>query len=338
MACHPQKMIVKNSTNFAGARGSISPTGVQGKTFLNAQLSPKFVRVSDHWRRRGCTVTPTFLLLLHGRENCELKQRQFYTNCIRTHHPLYLSLSSTPPPALPPAQSQLTLPESLADSLSVSISQFLPERGDATSRADAPSRVDTTSRADSTPAPETPNFTPVLAMLLYNVLYLAIPLAGDVRNLWAVCCAPEPGSRHCQCGYPNNTNTGSFITAPTSPLERSENPEGSNSLPSSTAVFATSPNFSIGAESNSSATLTLSGSESTVGQRGCEQRVGVLGERGGCGVSYSERRTGSASGSASGSGGSASSSTRPNGAIRALSSSGPAAAAVTILFALAGAT
>ncbi|KAJ7132521.1 UV radiation resistance protein/autophagy-related protein 14 [Mycena epipterygia] len=120
-------------------------------------------------------------------------------------HPLYLSLSSSPPPAPPPpAQSQLTLPESLAESLSASISQFLPDRADTRSRADSTSRANTTSRADSTPAAETPNFTPALAMLLYNVLYLAhtqglaIPLAnaGDVlRNLWAVCCAPELGRR-----------------------------------------------------------------------------------------------------------------------------------------------
>ncbi|KAJ7089964.1 hypothetical protein C8R44DRAFT_892146 [Mycena epipterygia] len=36
-------------------------------------------------------------------------------------HPLYLSLSAAPPPAPPPAESQLTLPESPAESLSASI-------------------------------------------------------------------------------------------------------------------------------------------------------------------------------------------------------------------------
>ncbi|KAJ7132537.1 hypothetical protein C8R44DRAFT_871479 [Mycena epipterygia] len=97
-------------------------------------------------------------------------------------------------------------------------------------RADPSSRANTTSCAESAPAAETPNFTPALAMLLYNVLYLAhtqdlaIPLAnaGDVlRNLWAVCWAPELGRRsHATASvtYPNNTNTGSSTTAPTSPL------------------------------------------------------------------------------------------------------------------------
>ncbi|KAJ6586244.1 UV radiation resistance protein/autophagy-related protein 14 [Mycena sp. CBHHK59/15] len=95
------------------------------------------------------------------------------------HHPLHLSLSPAPPTASTPPAAAVAAPSPSA-SLSMSQSQ-LPE---------------------PTPAEESPQFTTALAMLLYNVLYLAhtqgleIPLAqaGDVlSNLWAVCCAPELG-------------------------------------------------------------------------------------------------------------------------------------------------
>ncbi|KAJ7922026.1 UV radiation resistance protein and autophagy-related subunit 14-domain-containing protein [Mycena leptocephala] len=107
-------------------------------------------------------------------------------------HPLHLSLSSSPTPT--PSDDPPPPPPSLAESqyLSGSVSQLL-DNSTATLRSPEPS-----------PAPETPQFTTALAMLLYDVLYLAhtqglaIPLAqaGDVLgNLWAVCCAPELGRR-----------------------------------------------------------------------------------------------------------------------------------------------
>ncbi|KAJ6540549.1 UV radiation resistance protein and autophagy-related subunit 14-domain-containing protein [Mycena capillaripes] len=112
-------------------------------------------------------------------------------------HPLHLSLSSSPAPASPilPAEDS---PPSLSDSqyLSNSVSQLL---GDSTTTLKMRS-----SDPPTPTAPETPQFTTALAMLLYDVLYLAhtqglaIPLAqaGDVLgNLWAVCCSPELGRR-----------------------------------------------------------------------------------------------------------------------------------------------
>ncbi|KAJ7086310.1 UV radiation resistance protein and autophagy-related subunit 14-domain-containing protein [Mycena crocata] len=94
-------------------------------------------------------------------------------------HPLHLSLSSSPTPASP----DLSLSQSLADST-------------ATLRGH-PSSLPYTN-------PNTPQFTTALAMLLYDVVYLAhtqglqiaLAQAGDVlRNLWAVCCAAERGRR-----------------------------------------------------------------------------------------------------------------------------------------------
>jgi hypothetical protein len=108
---------------------------------------------------------------------------RFFTLSLSTHrwtakHPMHLTskpsstLSSTPsPPSSPPSCA----PASLADS------EF-PER--------APAHAQNQS------------FTTGLAMLLYNVCYLAhtqgveIPLsqAGDaLGNLWAVCCSGELG-------------------------------------------------------------------------------------------------------------------------------------------------
>ncbi|KAJ7673821.1 UV radiation resistance protein and autophagy-related subunit 14-domain-containing protein [Mycena polygramma] len=121
-------------------------------------------------------------------------------------HPLHLSLSSEPSPA--PSSPNTTTAEapsldesqylSASTSLSTSVSQLLPA---SPSPALAPTPA----------APEPPQFTTALAMLLYDVLYLAhtqglaIPLAqaGDVLgNLWAVCCAPELGRRsHASAGF-----------------------------------------------------------------------------------------------------------------------------------------
>ncbi|KAJ7812720.1 UV radiation resistance protein/autophagy-related protein 14 [Mycena olivaceomarginata] len=131
-------------------------------------------------------------------------------------HPLHLSLSAspTPTPVSPPPGSPYT-DLSLSQSLSASVSQFLPGLG----TTPAPSQPSSSQPPQSNPkssAPahtaDQPNFTTALAMLLHSVLYLAhtqglaIPLAqaGDVlSNLWAVCCAPELGRRsHACCSYP----------------------------------------------------------------------------------------------------------------------------------------
>ncbi|KAJ6549660.1 hypothetical protein B0H10DRAFT_2128024 [Mycena sp. CBHHK59/15] len=105
------------------------------------------------------------------------------------HHPLHLLLCPAPPAASPLPAAAVAAP-SLSASLSTPQSQ----------------------PPEPTPAEESPQFTTALAMLLYNVLYLAhtqgleIPLAqaGDVlSNLWAVCCAPELGRRsHATSAHP----------------------------------------------------------------------------------------------------------------------------------------
>ncbi|KAJ7030739.1 UV radiation resistance protein and autophagy-related subunit 14-domain-containing protein [Mycena alexandri] len=109
-------------------------------------------------------------------------------------HPLHLSLTPSPAPTHSPTTEATPLDLSL--SLSQSQSQFLSE-STATLRPQ-------TQTSAAAPTPELPQFTTGLAMLLYDVLYLAhtqgvsIPLAqaGDVLgNLWAVCCAPELGRR-----------------------------------------------------------------------------------------------------------------------------------------------
>ncbi|KAJ6472885.1 UV radiation resistance protein and autophagy-related subunit 14-domain-containing protein [Mycena vitilis] len=124
-------------------------------------------------------------------------------------HPLHLSLSSesapasssppstdTSPPSSSVDESQYLSLSSSISPLSTSVSQLLP----------GPSSTSATAAA----AQETPQFTTALAMLLYDVLYLAhtqglaIPLAqaGDVLgNLWAVCCAPELGRRSHASAY-----------------------------------------------------------------------------------------------------------------------------------------
>ncbi|KAJ7209016.1 UV radiation resistance protein/autophagy-related protein 14 [Mycena haematopus] len=128
-------------------------------------------------------------------------------------HPLHLSLSSSPTPApstVSPAPPPSSVPStdlslSLSQSLSASVSQFLtPSAPPSPSQPPEPQLLP--------PESEPPQFTTALAMLLYDVLYLAhtqgltIPLAqaGDVlSNLWAVCCAPELGRRsHACAGYP----------------------------------------------------------------------------------------------------------------------------------------
>ncbi|KAF7335765.1 hypothetical protein MVEN_02232300 [Mycena venus] len=133
-------------------------------------------------------------------------------------HPLHLSLSSSPTPTpvspVPPPHLNppIDLSLSLSQSLSASVSQFLsPTTRDTPSSSQPPQaqRPPATPSAESEP----PQFTTALAMLLYDVLYLAhtqslaIPLAqaGDVlSNLWAVCCASELGRRsHACAGYPH---------------------------------------------------------------------------------------------------------------------------------------
>ncbi|KAL4268515.1 UV radiation resistance protein/autophagy-related protein 14 [Pleurotus pulmonarius] len=94
-----------------------------------------------------------------------------------TKHPLHLSSSTSAAAPSSAPHSPVELSTSLADSVM---------------EADGP---DTHPRA---------SFTTALAMLIYNVCYLAytqgvdVPLsqAGDVlSNLWSVCCSPELGRR-----------------------------------------------------------------------------------------------------------------------------------------------
>ncbi|KAF8206921.1 UV radiation resistance protein/autophagy-related protein 14 [Mycena galopus ATCC 62051] len=111
-------------------------------------------------------------------------------------HPLHLSPSPSPTPASP--------------SLSASVSQYLsPTPRDSPSPSGSQPHKPGMQRS---PESDPPQFTTALAMLLYDVLYLAhtqglvIPLAqaGDaLSNLWAVCCSSELGRRsHACAGYP----------------------------------------------------------------------------------------------------------------------------------------
>ncbi|KAI0363438.1 hypothetical protein BV20DRAFT_1007395 [Pilatotrama ljubarskyi] len=109
-----------------------------------------------------------------------------------TKQPLHVS--SAPPPASPSNSGFSTSPTS-------------PSSHTRTTALTASSLAD--SQLASAPAPSTASspgsaFTTALAMLIYDVCYLAhtqgieIPLAhaGDVLgNLWAVCCSPELGRR-----------------------------------------------------------------------------------------------------------------------------------------------
>ncbi|KAJ7620275.1 UV radiation resistance protein and autophagy-related subunit 14-domain-containing protein [Roridomyces roridus] len=115
-------------------------------------------------------------------------------------HPLHLSLSASPIPASPTNPST---PIDLALSQSLSGSLFTAAND---------SHLPRDPKLEPPLPSEAPQFTTALAMLLYNVLYLAhtqgiaIPLAqaGDVlSNLWAVCCSAELGRRsHATSSYP----------------------------------------------------------------------------------------------------------------------------------------
>ncbi|KAJ7221273.1 UV radiation resistance protein and autophagy-related subunit 14-domain-containing protein [Mycena pura] len=130
-----------------------------------------------------------------------------------SNHPLHLSLTPSPTPSAP---SHLRVPSSdlsLSQSISASISESITTARDTLTRATAspppPTSPAPAPHAAPAPAsasadPDAPQFTTALAMLLYDVLYLAhtqglaVPLAqaGDaLSNLWAVCCAPELGRR-----------------------------------------------------------------------------------------------------------------------------------------------
>ncbi|KAJ7437477.1 UV radiation resistance protein and autophagy-related subunit 14-domain-containing protein [Mycena galericulata] len=122
-----------------------------------------------------------------------------------TSHPLHLSLSSspTPTPAGPRPSVDLSLSQSLAQSLSGSIFSV----------SESPTPRPRTE-------PEPPQFTTALAMLLYNVLYLAhtqglaIPLAqaGDVlSNLWAIL---NHSSFHLLFVCSRSHATSSYLLAP----------------------------------------------------------------------------------------------------------------------------
>ncbi|KAF5380108.1 hypothetical protein D9615_006247 [Tricholomella constricta] len=120
-----------------------------------------------------------------------------------TKHPLHLS-SATPSPTSPP------LLTSASPSTS---SKSKPKPPDSRPRTNSLSD----SYIESDPAPQS-SFTTALAMLLYNVCYLAhtqnvdVPLAqaGDVlSNLWSVCCSADLGRK--------SHETTPSIPAPTPP-------------------------------------------------------------------------------------------------------------------------
>ncbi|KAF7319814.1 Triacylglycerol lipase [Mycena kentingensis (nom. inval.)] len=170
-------------------------------------------------------------------------------------HPLHLSLTPAPTPAAPThIRAAQPTDLSLSQSISQSISESLISARDtlvartpsfpltaaaaaAASTKPATSSPLAPSSAPSNPVPvppstlstgDSPSFTTGLAMLLFNVLYLAhtqgvsIPLAqaGDVlSNLWAICCAAELGKRaHATVNVAvgsNNLNAG----GPPSPMQ-----------------------------------------------------------------------------------------------------------------------
>ncbi|CAK5275402.1 unnamed protein product [Mycena citricolor] len=108
-------------------------------------------------------------------------------------HPLHLSLEGGGP-ATP---AHLMVERNAAD-LAMSVSESMSESQLASSTATIK------PIKPSADTENTPQFTTALAMLLYNVLFLAhsqgltVPLAhaGDaLSTLWAVCCAPELGRR-----------------------------------------------------------------------------------------------------------------------------------------------
>ncbi|KAJ7119349.1 UV radiation resistance protein and autophagy-related subunit 14-domain-containing protein [Mycena crocata] len=114
-------------------------------------------------------------------------------------HPLHLSLSSSPTPTSPTHSSTPSSDLSLSQSLSQSLADST-----VTLRGNASPSSPPHTNAHPTADHNTPQFTTALAMLLYDVLYLAhtqglqIPLAqaGDaLRNLWTVCCAADLGRR-----------------------------------------------------------------------------------------------------------------------------------------------
>ncbi|TDL19958.1 hypothetical protein BD410DRAFT_726563 [Rickenella mellea] len=101
-----------------------------------------------------------------------------------SRNPLHLPLTSTPTSSTPASATKTNAPSLPANATAMSASQSI---------ADLDAQAFT-----QTPA----SFTTALAMLLYNVAYLAhtqgveVPLShtGEVlRNLWAVCCSPELG-------------------------------------------------------------------------------------------------------------------------------------------------
>ncbi|KAF7306407.1 hypothetical protein MIND_00431900 [Mycena indigotica] len=146
-------------------------------------------------------------------------------------HPLHLSLTAAPTPAAPPhiraaqptdlSLSQ-SISQSIADSLISARDTFVSRTPSTASKPATSSPLATQNPAPPAPkshSPETtPAFTTGLAMLLFDVLYLAhtqglaIPLAqaGDVlSNLWAICCAAELGRRaHSTVNIVPTTNAG----------------------------------------------------------------------------------------------------------------------------------
>jgi hypothetical protein len=115
-----------------------------------------------------------------------------------TKHPLHLTSAPAPGPSSPTPSSSPYNPSSpnLSSSPSLSSGSHNPE----------PANDITTAMADSIIAAPSlqPSFSVALAMLLYNVCYLAFTQsvdvglsgAGDVlSNLWAVCCSSELGKR-----------------------------------------------------------------------------------------------------------------------------------------------
>ncbi|KAI8971312.1 UV radiation resistance protein and autophagy-related subunit 14-domain-containing protein [Trametes punicea] len=131
-----------------------------------------------------------------------------------TKQPLHVS--SAPPPAAssasssarPPSHRSSTSPPTSTTSPSSSASPTVPS-SHRTASLSASSLADSHLTHSPAPAPSPTSspgsaFTTALAMLLYDVCYLAhtqavdVPLAhaGDVLgNLWAVCCSPELGRR-----------------------------------------------------------------------------------------------------------------------------------------------
>jgi hypothetical protein len=109
-------------------------------------------------------------------------------------HPLHLSSSPTPIPAPPTPSSSMTRNPSSPSRLPSMLASPPP--------APIPIQASISdSYTDHDPQPPT-SFTTAVAMLLYNVSYLAhtqsvdVPLsqAGDVlSNLWSVCCSSELG-------------------------------------------------------------------------------------------------------------------------------------------------